>query len=184
MTLLAETIDLAPRPGSPPMFVCDGQRIQVYTDEALKHGWRDMFTTMAELWANGFPNVRPQQNPVLPWLPLRAIWHEQTTLPTPTQFPHIAVREIESPTFKRTNDSARQEHHRTIIWQIDAFSNLLPGAGMQVKALLDYIHPIMTMYGWIREQHKSVIMPGSTNITQMMSVYRMVLGRDGIVTQT
>ena len=182
MDNLADVIDVAPRPGSQPMFVCYDKRIRVFTQELFDAGARDMFTTMANLWREAFPNIRPQANPALPWLPVMVLWHEQTTMPSPSGFPCVVVQELDGSTLDRTMDSGRTERHRTILWQIDTFSNVVPGAGMQAKTLQDFIHPIMEMYGW-RRTTNSVAQSDSLNITRMRSDYRIVLDQYGIASQ-
>jgi len=166
MNNLASIIDIAPRPGHLPMFV---------TEDGV-----DMFTTMANRWRVAFPNVRPQANLSLPWLPIMVMWHEQTTLPNVTAFPNVMVFEDSSVTDMSTLDSSRQENHRIIVWGIEVFSNLLPGAAMQAKNIMDFNHPLMEKYGWVRTSHGMVRNHNmGANVTWLSARYRIKMDRRG-----
>lgn len=56
---------------------------------------------------------------------------------SPSEFPHVYAREIGNSTYTRTQDTSLLEHHASIRFRIEVFSNKVSGAKEEVKSILN-----------------------------------------------
>ena len=96
--------------------------------------------------------------------------------PTPARFPAVSLVEMDNSTYERTLDSSDAEHHASLMYQVDCYSNLSSGKKSQCKSIMATIDALMLSMGFVRTSRTPMDMPNAeTSIYRMTSRYKAVI---------
>ena len=129
-----------------------------------------LFTEIAETLEAEFPTSTEPGRPILV---------SGTALDSPQIMPCAAIFEIDNTTHQRTLDSARKEHHSRLHWQVEAYSNIVPGALAQAREIIRVIDDVLTKYAFVRIMCQPMDNIGG-GITRIVARYTVVIGTDGL----
>lgn len=93
---------------------------------------------------------------------------------TPAKFPCMTLVEDDNSVYQRSLDTALHEHHATVMYTVNAFSNKVSGAKQECKAIMACVDAEMQSMGFVRlfcNQTKN----------QDSKVYRMTARYKGVV---
>lgn len=96
---------------------------------------------------------------------------------TPAKFPCLTLVEIDNSTYQRTQDTSLNEHHATLVYDANCYSNKTSGAKQECKAIMALIDEQMQEMGFTRlfcNQTKNA----DTKIYRMTARYRGVVSED------
>lgn len=93
---------------------------------------------------------------------------------TPAKFPCMTLVEDDNATYERSMDADMREHHATVMYTVNSFSNKVSGAKQECKAIMALVDSEMQSMGFVRlfcNQTKN----------QDSKVYRMTARYKGVV---
>ena len=96
---------------------------------------------------------------------------------TPAKFPCLTLVEIDNATYERSQDADLTEHHATIVYEVNAYSNKTSGAKQECKAIMALVDTEMQKMGFTRlfcNQTKNL----DNKIYRMTARYRGVISED------
>lgn len=102
--------------------------------------------------------------------------------PSPAEFPHVYARETGNSTYRRTQDTSLLEHHATVRFRVEVFSNKTSGGKEEVKTILNVIDLAMQNMKFTRTS-SNFIPNYDRTITRAYADYTAVVqegvGKDG-----
>ena len=101
-----------------------------------------------------------------------------TIVDSPQNLPCAAISETSNTTYQRTLDSEFKENHANIMWQAEAFSNLVVGAKAHCKSIMAIIDEIMISRNFARTFSDFIDNSGS-GIRRMVARYTAVVSTAG-----
>lgn len=96
---------------------------------------------------------------------------------TPAKFPCLTLVEVDNATYQRSQDTDLTEHHATIVYEANGYSNKTSGAKQECKAIMALVDAQMQGMGFTRlfcNQTKDQ----DSKIYRMTARYRGVIGDD------
>lgn len=96
---------------------------------------------------------------------------------TPAKFPCLTLVEIDNATYGKSQDADLTEHHATVTYEANAYSNKTSGAKQECKAIMALVDKQMQQMGFTRlfcNQTKNL----DRKIYRMTARYRGVIGED------
>lgn len=95
---------------------------------------------------------------------------------TPAKFPCLTLVEDDNATYEGTQDTAMMEHHATIMYTVNCYSNKTSGAKQECKAIMELVDVQMQQMGFTRmfcNQTKNL----DSKIYRMTARYRAVINQ-------
>lgn len=95
---------------------------------------------------------------------------------TPAKFPCLTLVEDDNATYEKTQDTALTEHHATIMYTVNCYSNKTSGAKQECKAIMELVDAQMWKMGFTRmfcNQSKNM----DSKIYRMTARYRAVINQ-------
>lgn len=95
----------------------------------------------------------------------------------PAEFPCLTLVEVDNATYQRSQDTDLKEHHATIVYEANCYSNKTGGAKQECKAIMALVDEQMQSMGLTRlfcNQIKNL----DSKIYRMTARYRGVIGED------
>lgn len=120
-----------------------------------------IFSTVATVFTAAYPNGSRYGEPV----------------DTPAKFPCLTLLEIDNATYQRSQDIDLTEHHATVVYEANCYSNKTSGAKQECKAIMALVDEQMQKMGFTRlfcNQTKNL----DSKIYRMTARYRGVIGTD------
>ena len=96
---------------------------------------------------------------------------------TPAIFPCMELVEMDNRTYDGSLDSEMCEHHATLLYQLDVYSNLVEGGKDQCKAIVAIIDTVMLGLGFVRKMCRPT-RNQDTRITRITARYQGVVSED------
>lgn len=96
---------------------------------------------------------------------------------TPAKFPCLTLVEVDNATYQRSQDADLTEHHATVVYEVNCFSNKASGAKQECKAIMALVDSQMQQMGFTRlfcSQTKNA----DQKIYRMTTRHRGVIGED------
>ena len=96
---------------------------------------------------------------------------------TPAQFPCLTLIEIDNATYQRSQDVALIEHHATLTYEANVYSNKISGSKQECKAIMTLVDEQMQQMGFTRlfcNQTRNL----DSKIYRMTARYRGIIGED------
>lgn len=96
---------------------------------------------------------------------------------TPAKFPCLTLVEIDNATYEKSLDAQPAEHHATVTYEANAYSNRTSGAKQECKAIMALVDVEMQKMGFTRllcNQVKNM----DSKIYRMTARYRGVISED------
>ncbi len=117
-----------------------------------------------------FPNTAPGKPAI--W-----IFGEEGTIDT-ARMPCVIIAEMSNTTYRQSLDSAHKEHHNSVMWQIDFYSNLANGGNREkCKAMAQVADDIMVSHNFVRTFFERTP-SGYDEIYRMTARYTAVVSED------
>ena len=102
---------------------------------------------------------------------------ESTLNLTPSEFPCVCVEEISNTSLESSIDSASNENHATVTYEVNIFSNKAVGRKSEAKEILNLIDTMLLSYGFIRLSKEPVSLSEGT-MYRIIVRYRAVVSKD------
>lgn len=96
---------------------------------------------------------------------------------TPARFPCLTLVESDNATYQRSQDTDLKEHHATLLYDLNIYSNKVSGAKQECKAILSLVDPVIQEMGFTRlfcSQTKNL----DSKIYRVTARYRSVVSED------
>ena len=98
-----------------------------------------------------------------------------TLILTPTQFPAVSVEEVDNYVLLSGRDSSMKENYAEVMYEVNAYSDKVPGGKAEVKAIMATVDGVLRPLGFIRTA--KMMLPGETPThNRMVCRYRAVVG--------
>lgn len=108
-----------------------------------------------------------------------------TFVEAPEEFPWVYAREMSNVTYQKSLDTSLREHHATVTYRIEFYSNLAEGAKAQAKQLREIADIAMQDMKFTRTS-SSFIPNYDRSVTRLYADYRAVVeqghDKDGTIT--
>ena len=98
----------------------------------------------------------------------------------PAKFPCLTLVEDDNATYERSLDTAMTEHHATVMYTVNVYSNKASGAKQECKAIMELVDREMQRMGFTRlfcNQTRNA----DTKIYRMTARYRAVISADQVI---
>ena len=99
---------------------------------------------------------------------------------TPAKFPCLTLVEEDNATYEKSQDTDLTEHHATLLYTANVYSNKSSGAKQECKAIMALVDAEMQRMGFTRlfcNQTKNL----DSKIYRMTARYRGVIDRSGMI---
>lgn len=96
---------------------------------------------------------------------------------TPAKFPCLTMVEIDNATYQQSLDASMSEHHATLTYEVNIYSNKISGAKQECKAIMELVDYEMQQMGFVRlfcNQTKNM----DKRIYRITARYRGVISTD------
>lgn len=94
---------------------------------------------------------------------------------TPSQFPCVQIVEADNYTYRKTQDNDLTEHHATVMYEINIFSNLKTGKKAEAKGISDVVDSTMQSMKFTRILKQPIPNKDKT-IYRIVARYEAVVG--------
>lgn len=102
------------------------------------------------------------------------------SVPIPPSFPAVTIIEMDNSFYTRTMDLAGNENHSSVMYEINAYSNLTSGKKAQCKSIMATIDKEMHSIGFVRMSRQPLEVPNADGTKyRMVSRYRAVISKKG-----
>ena len=95
---------------------------------------------------------------------------------TPSSFPCVSVIEADNYTYRRTQDDCLKEHHASVMYEINVYSNKTKGAKSEAKAILNLVDDTLQNIKFTRT-FKQAIPNQDKSITRIIARYEAVIAK-------
>jgi hypothetical protein len=99
----------------------------------------------------------------------------------PSRFPAATVIEMENTTYDASLDSASVEHHNTLVYEVNVYSNKIKGKKNECKAIIALIDELMVRLGFSRTMLQPIPNMDDSTIYRMTARYRAVVSQDKVI---
>ena len=94
---------------------------------------------------------------------------------SPAKFPTVCIVEADNYAYLPSRDSASNENHAVVVFEVNAFSNKTNGKRQECKALLATVDEVMNGLGFTRN---TKIPFGEANMFRIFARYTAVVSKD------
>lgn len=95
-------------------------------------------------------------------------------LDAPNSLPCVNIYQMNNSTYERTLDTSLTEHHASVVFQVDVFSNKKSGAKSEVKELFNILDEAMQKMKFVRTEF-NFIPNASTSVTRGSARYNGIV---------
>lgn len=99
----------------------------------------------------------------------------------PSSFPYVSVMEIDNASYERTRDSASNENHVAVVYQVDVYSNKDKGRKKQCKEILAVVDKEMEHLGFTRTMQNPMPNLEDATVFRFTARYRAVVSKDEVI---
>lgn len=99
---------------------------------------------------------------------------------SPAGFPCVSIVETDNTSFLPTQDSAPQENHATLLYEINVYSNQRDGKKTQCRTIYGAADRVLLQLGFLRIFTTPITMLDAT-VYRMIGRYRAVVSKDKIM---
>lgn len=96
---------------------------------------------------------------------------------TPAKFPCLTLVEDDNATYEKSLDVALTEHHATVMYTVNAYSNKTSGAKQECKAIMALVDEQMQQMGFTR-LFCNQVKNADTKIYRMTARYQGIISED------
>lgn len=96
----------------------------------------------------------------------------------PASYPAVTIVEFDNSTYEKTLDSSDKEHHASVSYEINIYSNKQLGKKAECKAIAAKIDEIMQSIGFKRISLNQIPNLDDATIFRIISRYRAVVSED------
>lgn len=109
------------------------------------------------------------------------VYPEETE--SPAAFPCLTFVQSSNTTYRQSLTGDNVEHHASLMYMANAYSNLASGAKQQCKDIIAFVDDIMRSHGFIRTMDEQMPNQDRT-ISRRTARWSGILGKDGYVYKT
>lgn len=120
-----------------------------------------VFTTVATALRERFPGIAV----------------ESVTTYSPSRFPYVCIEETDNYSLLATRDTASNENHATVVYEVNVYSNRANGKKAEAKAILAAIDSILNGLGFTRLTKTPINLDDATKY-RVFARYRAVVSTD------
>lgn len=100
---------------------------------------------------------------------------------SPSKFPCVSIIETGNVTYERTADSASNENHVIVTYEINIYSNKTEGKKMECKAIQKVVDERMLGFGFGRIMSEPVPNLIDSTVYRVLSRYRGIVDKNKII---
>ena len=102
-------------------------------------------------------------------------------IPSPSEFPHVSVVEMDNSVYDKTQTSSNSENHVSVMYEVDVYSNKSHGKKAECKQLISIVDNTMTRLGFSRIMLQPIPNMDDNTIYRMKARYRGIVSKDKII---
>ena len=99
---------------------------------------------------------------------------ESVTTYSPSKFPCVCIEETDNYSFLSTRDTASNENHATVVYEVNVYSNKANGKKMEAKAILAAVDEVLNGLGFTRLTKTPINLDDATKY-RVFARYRAVV---------
>ena len=127
---------------------------------------------MIDIENDVFSEVKQKAVKVFPKLSMKG-----EEIRVPSEFPCASLEEIDNYSYDKTVDSASNENHAEIIFELSAYSNKTSGKKSECKKIFAFIDELLLNMGFYRTMKKPQPMEDAS-VYRLIGRYRGVVSKD------
>lgn len=99
---------------------------------------------------------------------------ESVTTYSPSKFPCVCIEETDNYSLLSTRDTASNENHATVVYEVNVYSNKAKGKKTEAKAILAAVDSVLNGLGFTRTTKTSINLDDATKY-RVFARYRAVV---------
>lgn len=101
---------------------------------------------------------------------------------SPAKYPAVSIVEMDNTPYLKSEDSGSMEHHVSVMYEVNAYSNLTTGKKMQCKEIIAVIDEVFLSLGFRRRTLTPVPNEeGNGTIYRMLGRYSAVISENEVI---
>lgn len=100
-----------------------------------------------------------------------------TLVLSPEQYPAVSVEEVDNSVYIGGMDSHTNENYAEVMYEVNAFSNRVPGSKAEVKDIMATVDDVLSPLGFIRTT-KLMLQGETPTHCRLVCRYRAVVSKD------
>lgn len=100
---------------------------------------------------------------------------------TPSRFPAATIIEVDNTTHEATLDSSTVEHHSSVVYEVNVYSNKVRGKKNECRAIMTLIDNLMVKLGFNRTMLQPIPNMDDSTIFRMTARYRAVVSQNKVI---
>lgn len=100
---------------------------------------------------------------------------------TPPKFPCVSLIEMDNQSYQRTEDSGGSEHHVSVMYEVNIYSNKSVGKKSECKAIAALIDEQMMALGFARTMLQPIPNLDDATIYRMVGRYSAVISENKVI---
>lgn len=101
---------------------------------------------------------------------------ESTYNPTPSSFPFVSVYEADNHTYRKTQDDVAKEHHASVMYEVNVYSNKQNGKKQEAKKLFNIVDDTLQNFKFTR----TTMIP---DMNRDKSIYQIVARYEAVIAE-
>lgn len=99
---------------------------------------------------------------------------------TPSKFPCVSLMEMDNQSYQPTEDSGSAEHHVSVMYEVNIYSNKTVGKKAECKAIAALIDEQMLALGFARTMLQPIPNLDDATIYRMVGRYSAIISKDKV----
>lgn len=102
---------------------------------------------------------------------------DSVTTYSPSKFPFVCIEETDSFSYLPSRDTASNENHSTVVYEVNAYSNKTGGKKQECKAIMAVVDDVMIGLGFTRNTKTPINLDEATKY-RLFARYSAVVSKD------
>lgn len=102
---------------------------------------------------------------------------DSVTTYSPSKFPFVCIEETDSFSYLPSRDTASNENHSTVVYEVNAYSNKTSGKKQECKAIMAVVDDVMIGLGFTRNTKTPINLDEATKY-RLFARYSAVVSKD------
>ena len=100
---------------------------------------------------------------------------------SPASFPCVSLVEMDNATFQDTQDTANQENHAIVMYEVNVYSNKASGKKSECRKITSFIDEILMKLNFTRTMLEPIPNQAEATVYRMLGRYRAVIDRKNVI---
>lgn len=99
----------------------------------------------------------------------------------PAQMPCVSIIEADNLSYMRTRDTASNENHVEVLYEVNIYSNKVAGRKNEAKALLTIVDSKLDEMGFTKVMTSVIPNEADSTIFRIVARYRAIISKDKVI---